>query len=420
MAEISKTLTELGLTAAGGRDATITGLTVDSRAVKKGMLFAALPGVKVHGASFIGTALAQGTTAILTDSKGAALAADELAASDAAVIVAQDPRQTLAQTASLWFGPHPSTVVAVTGTNGKTSVSTFARQIWEELQIAGVNLGTTGVEGAWSHPLKHTTPEPITLHRVMAEATAEGITHVAMEASSHGLDQRRLDGVILAAAAFTNFTQDHLDYHETFEAYFQAKMGLFTRVLPDDAVAVINLDDPKGAELAALVRDKGQGLITVGHGAEADLRLLAHRYDATGQDLRLSYQGVTYQTRLSLIGGFQSENVILAAGLVIAAGARAGDVMATLPALTGVRGRMQLAATRKNGASVFVDYAHTPDAIATALGLGQPSRGSTTRIRSRPKFSMARAAPPIFSPICGRTRTKTGGIIGAPHLVTCG
>lgn len=223
MAEISKTLTELGLTAAGGRDATITGLTVDSRAVKKGMLFAALPGVKVHGASFIGTALAQGATAILTDSKGAALAADELAASDAAVIVAQDPRQTLAQTASLWFGPHPSTVVAVTGTNGKTSVSTFARQIWEELQIAGVNLGTTGVEGAWSHPLKHTTPEPITLHRVMAEATAEGITHVAMEASSHGLDQRRLDGVILAAAAFTNFTQDHLDYHETLKPIFKRR-----------------------------------------------------------------------------------------------------------------------------------------------------------------------------------------------------
>ena len=372
MAEISKTLTELGLTAAGGRDATITGLTVDSRAVKKGMLFAALPGVKVHGASFIGTALAQGATAILTDSKGAALAADELAASDAAVIVAQDPRQTLAQTASLWFGPHPSTVVAVTGTNGKTSVSTFARQIWEELQIAGVNLGTTGVEGAWSHPLKHTTPEPITLHRVMAEATAEGITHVAMEASSHGLDQRRLDGVILAAAAFTNFTQDHLDYHETFEAYFQAKMGLFTRVLPDDAVAVINLDDPKGEQVAGICADRGQEVIGVGRHPNARLRLTGQRFDEMGQDLLFMWQGEAHQTRLNLIGGFQADNVLLAAGLVIAAGADADSVFETLPHLSTVRGRMELAARRENGASVFVDYAHTPDAIATALKAMRP------------------------------------------------
>jgi len=372
MAEISKTLTDLGLTAAGGREATITGITVDSRAVKEGMLFAALPGVKVHGAAFIGTALAQGATAILTDAKGAALAADALAASNAAVIVAQDPRQALAQTASLWFGPHPGTVVAVTGTNGKTSVSTFARQIWEELQIPGVNLGTTGVEGAWSHPLKHTTPEPITLHRVMAEATAEGITHVAMEASSHGLDQRRLDGVILAAAAFTNFTQDHLDYHETFEAYFQAKMGLFTRVLPDDAVAVINLDDPKGVQVAGICAKRGQEVIGVGRHPKARLRLTGQRFDETGQDLLFMWQGEAHQTRLNLIGGFQADNVLLAAGLVIAAGADADSVFETLPNLSTVRGRMELAARRENGASVFVDYAHTPDAIATALKAMRP------------------------------------------------
>jgi UDP-N-acetylmuramoyl-L-alanyl-D-glutamate--2,6-diaminopimelate ligase len=205
---------------------------------------------------------------------------------------------------------------------------------------------------------------------MLAAAAEAGVTHAAMEASSHGLDQRRLDGVRLKAAGFTNFTQDHLDYHKTFEAYFAAKAGLFTRILPPEGVAVVNINDAKGAELA--VMRKGQGLITVGHAPEADLRILGQRFDATGQDLRLSFKGMTYQTRLNLIGGFQAENVALAAGLVIAAGEPAGDVFAALPYLTGVRGRMQLAATRKNGASVFVDYAHTPDAIATALTALRP------------------------------------------------
>jgi len=186
------------------------------------------------------------------------------------VIIAQDPRQTLAQTASLWFGPHPANVVAVTGTNGKTSVSTFCRQIWDIMGLAAVNLGTTGVEGAWTYPLNHTTPEPITLHRVMAEATRHGITHTAMEASSHGLDQRRLDGVVLSAAGFTNFSQDHLDYHETFEAYFDAKMGLFTRVLSEDGVAVVNLDDPHGAQVASICMARGQEVIGVGRHPDAN------------------------------------------------------------------------------------------------------------------------------------------------------
>ncbi|MFT5630887.1 MAG: UDP-N-acetylmuramoyl-L-alanyl-D-glutamate--2,6-diaminopimelate ligase [Gammaproteobacteria bacterium] len=372
MGQQTKSLAALGLAAQSGRDAQITGLTVDSRNVKTGMLFAALPGTAVHGAEFIQYALRMGAAAILTDPKGAEIAAIELAASDAALIIAQDPRQTLALTASLWSGAHPRTVVAVTGTNGKTSVSTFARQIWEEMGIAGVNLGTTGVEGAWTHPLKHTTPEPITLHRVMAEATAQGITHVAMEASSHGLDQRRLDGVVLAAAGFTNFTQDHLDYHETFEAYFNAKMGLFTRVLADDGVAVINLDDPMGQRVADICVDRGQEVIGVGRSVDARLRLTGQRFDATGQDLLFEWQGKAHQTRLNLIGGFQADNVLLAAGLVIAAGANPLDVFDTLPHLTTVRGRMELAATRDSGAAVFVDYAHTPDAVATALKAMRP------------------------------------------------
>lgn len=367
-----KSLAELGLRAQGGREAQITGLAVDSREVKPGFLFAALPGAKVHGGEFIQYALRMKAGAILTDAEGARIAAAELAASDAALIVAQDPRQALAQTASLWFGAHPATVVAVTGTNGKTSVSTFCRQIWEELGITGVNLGTTGVEGAWSHPLKHTTPEPITLHRVMAEAAKNGVTHVAMEASSHGLDQRRLDGVLLAAAGFSNFSQDHLDYHHTFEAYFAAKMGLFNRVLSDDGVAVINLDDPKSAEVVAICAARGQEVIGVGRHPNARLRLTGQRFDATGQEVLFEWQGRARQARLALIGGFQAENVLLAAGLVIAAGADPADVFDTLPHLTTVRGRMELAATRDNGAAVFVDYAHTPDAVETALKAMRP------------------------------------------------
>ncbi|AKS45651.1 UDP-N-acetylmuramoylalanyl-D-glutamate--2,6-diaminopimelate ligase [Octadecabacter temperatus] len=368
----SSTLTGLGLHAQGGQEATITGLTVDSREVGEGTLFFALPGSTVHGAEFIQYALRMGAAAVLTDAQGAEIAAKELAESDAALIIAEDPRGALAQTASLWFGAHPETVIAVTGTNGKTSVSTFARQIWIEMELAAVNLGTTGVEGAWTHPLKHTTPEPITLHRTMAQAKAEGITHVAMEASSHGLDQRRLDGVILAAAGFTNFTQDHLDYHETFEAYFDAKMGLFTRLLPEEGVAVINIDDPKGPEVVELAEARGLETITVGRSADARLQLTGQRFDGTGQEILFDWQRGSHKARLNLIGGFQADNVLLAAGLVIAAGGDPEEAFDTLPYLTTVRGRMQHAATRKNGGSVFVDYAHTPDAVATALKAMRP------------------------------------------------
>lgn len=366
------TLAALGLHAQGGVEVTITGLTVDSRKVTDGTLFFALPGSTVHGGEFIQYALRMGASAVLTDAKGAAIAAKELAASGAALIIAEDPRGALAQTASLWFGAHPETVIAVTGTNGKTSVSTFARQIWIEMELAAVNLGTTGIEGAWTHPLKHTTPEPITLHRAMAQARAEGITHVAMEASSHGLDQRRLDGVVLAAAGFTNFTQDHLDYHHTFEAYFNAKMGLFTRLLPDDGVAVINIDDPKGPEVVEIAQHRGLEVITVGRSDAARLKLTAQRFDATGQEILFDWQRGSHKVRLNLIGGFQADNVLLAAGLVIAAGGDPEEAFDTLPYLTTVRGRMQHAATRENGGSVFVDFAHTPAAIATALQAMRP------------------------------------------------
>lgn len=364
-------LSSLGLTARAGANPMITGIAVDSREVREGTLFAAMPGSRVHGAEFIQYALRMGAAAVLTDAAGAKLAAEELAGSDAALVVSDSPREALARTAALWFGGQPATMIAVTGTNGKTSVSTFVRQIWVEMGLPAVNLGTTGVEGAWAAPLAHTTPDPITLHRTLAEAAQNGITHAAMEASSHGLDQRRLDGVTLKAAGFTNFTQDHLDYHETFEAYFAAKAALFARVLPEDGTAVVNIDDEKGVDIAAIARARGCEVITVGRDG-GDLHLQGQRFDATGQDLRFTWRGKTYQKRLNLIGGFQGDNVLLAAGLVIACGADPQEVFDTLPHLTTVRGRMQLAATRDNGAAVFVDYAHTPDAVATALAAMRP------------------------------------------------
>ena len=368
----TKSLSALGLTARGRRDADITGLSVDSRDVREGHLFAALPGVNAHGAQFIGMALEAGASVILTNAAGAKIAEQELAGSDAALVVAENPRQALAFAAALWFGAQPEVMVAVTGTNGKTSVATFVRQIWMQLGLEAVNLGTTGVEGAWEMPLKHTTPEPITLHRALAKAARAGVTHAAMEASSHGLEQRRLDGVQLVAAGFTNFSQDHLDYHETFDAYFDAKSALFDRVLPAEGVAVINIDTPHGIDMADVAMQAGQELLAVGKAREADLRLLAQRFDATGQEVRMAYGGRIHQMKLALIGGFQAENAMLAAGLAIASGCDPEEVLLTLPRLKSVRGRMELAATRENGAAVFVDYAHTPDAVATALQALRP------------------------------------------------
>lgn len=372
MVEAAKTLADLGLRAQNGRDARISGLAVDSRVVRPGFLFAALPGVKAHGAEFITYALRMGASAVLTDRAGADIAREALAGSAAALVLAEDPRQALAFAAALWFGRQPETVVAVTGTNGKTSVATFTRQIWAELGHEAANIGTTGVEGAYAAPSSHTTPEPLTLHRLLADMAAAGVSHAAMEASSHGLAQRRLDGVRLTAAAFTNFTQDHLDYHATFEEYFAAKAGLFTRVLPPEGSAVINIDDPRGVELVGLARSRGQQVLTVGTVAGADLRILGQRFDATGQDLRFAWKGVPFMARLALIGGFQAANVLAAAALAIAGGETPEAVFAVLPRLTTVRGRMQLAATRENGAAVFVDYAHTPDAVETALRALRP------------------------------------------------
>tara|TARA_R110002110_G_scaffold83981_2_gene218093 strand:+ start:2398 stop:3852 length:1455 start_codon:yes stop_codon:yes gene_type:complete len=362
---MQKTLSELGLT--GAADLRIGGLSVDNRKTRPGDLFAALPGAVTHGARFAADALNRGAVAILTDPAGAAILPEGTPA-----IVVEDPRAALAFAAALMAGSQPDVMVAVTGTNGKTSVASFTRQLWETMGFSAANIGTTGVEGAFHASSVHTTPEPITLHRLLADMADAGITHAAMEASSHGLDQRRLEAVRLAAAGFTNLTQDHLDYHGTMEAYLAAKTGLFDRLLPGDGVAVVNLDDPHGPDIAAACESRGQEIIGVGRNAAARILLTGQRFDATGQQVLFRWQGRAHSVRLDLIGGFQAANALLAAGLVIGGGEDPEATFAALPSLTGVRGRMQLAASRHGGAAVFVDYAHTPDAVATALQALRP------------------------------------------------
>lgn len=430
MAPRATRLSDLGLTARAGRDPALSGVTADSRAVRAGMLFAALPGTAVHGAQFIGTALEQGAAAVLTDATGARLAAEVLADTDVALVVAEDPRAALACAAALWFGAQPEVMIAVTGTNGKTSVATFTRQIWAALGHEAINIGTTGIEGAWTAPSGHTTPDPVTLQKLLAAAAQGGVTHAAMEASSHGIDQRRLDGVRLRAGGFTNLTQDHLDYHGTMEAYFEAKAQLFTRLLPEDAVAVVNLDGAKGSEMAELALGRGLRVLTVGKGQGADLQIAATRPDPTGQEVRYLWQGRAFQTRLALIGAFQAENVAVAAGLAIAAGDAPEAVLGVLPRLTGVRGRMQLAATRKNGAAVYVDYAHTPDAIETALRALRPhvmgriivvfgAGGDRDRTKRPLMGAAAQAHADVLYVTDDNPRTEDPGSIRAAILAAC-
>lgn len=367
-----KTLTDLGLTARSGKLAVITGVSSDSRAVIPGSLFAALPGTNLHGARFVETALYKGATAILTDQAGVELAQGALSKFDPALVVAENPRQALAHVAALWYGQHPETMVAVTGTNGKTSVANFTRQIWSLIGYNAINLGTTGVEGTWQAPLAHTTPDPLTLHKTLANAAREDITHAAMEASSHGLEQNRLDAVLLQAAGFTNFSQDHLDYHKSFEAYFAAKELLFSHVLPPDGSVVINIDDPKGLILAEAAHERGQNVLTTGRTMGADLRMLDQRFDLDGQDILFSFNDVRMRAHLDLIGGFQADNLMVAIGLCIMSGSDPEQVFSVIPEIEPVRGRMQFAARRDNEAAVFVDYAHTPDAVRAALAALRP------------------------------------------------
>ncbi|MEM1341711.1 MAG: UDP-N-acetylmuramoyl-L-alanyl-D-glutamate--2,6-diaminopimelate ligase [Pseudomonadota bacterium] len=366
-----KTLSSLGLTPRHGGDISVRGLSLDSRSTQTGELFAALPGSQVHGAQFVAAALERGAAAILTDAEGAKIAGD-LPPSTGLVITAE-PRAALARAAALWYGAQPEHVVAVTGTNGKTSIASFTRQIWSALGYEAASIGTIGVEGAYSAPGIHTTPDPLTLHRLLADMAEAGVTHVAMEASSHGLDQNRLDGVALSAAAFSNLTQDHLDYHGSMEAYLAAKLRLFTELLPATGTVVTNLEDPAAADLAQSAQARDQAVLSIGAiGQSGDIAITGRRLDETGQTLLFKYLDRPFQARLNLIGAFQAMNALSAAGLAIATGARPEDVFGALPRLSGVRGRMQLAARRASGAPVYVDYSHTPASLEIALKALRP------------------------------------------------
>ena len=368
-----RTLADLGLAEGlvlGPRPdpaAPVAGLCADSRETKDGFVFAALPGTRLDGAEFAPYAVRMGAVAVIASLDGALRARDLIGGLPVPFLIDDDPRRRLALAAAAFHDAQPATLVAVTGTNGKTSVASFARQLWAAQGFAAASFGTTGVEGAYAAPLAHTTPEPITLHRALAAAAKAGVTHAALETSSHGLAQRRADGCRFAAGALTIVTRDHLDYHRDYADYAAAKLGLFARVLPEGAAAVINADDPVFPAAADLCRERRLRLLAVGRGPEADLRILGADFHDAGQTLRFAWRGAERRADLALIGGFQALNALTAAGLCIGAGADAEATLSALARLRGVRGRMEEVARRANGARVFVDYAHTPDALAAAL-----------------------------------------------------
>ena len=359
-------LSELIPQAAAG-DVEIAGLASDSRDVQPGFLFAALAGTRAHGPDFIPDAVGRGAAAVLAPE-----GTDPALAQGIALVTDPNPRQRLALAAARYFGPQPEVVVCVTGTNGKTSVADFTRQIWRASGRKAASLGTLGVNagGEW-RPLRHTTPDPIELHRVLAELAEDGIEHLALEASSHGLAQYRLDGVRVAAAAFTNVTRDHMDYHPDADAYFAAKAGLFERVMAADGIAVLNADDERVARLAARCRARGQKVLTFGTG-EADIQLLTRHDTEAGQRLSIAAAGAVHEVVLPLPGAFQALNALAAVGLALATGVDAADAVQALHGVEGVPGRLQRVAGHPAGAAIFVDYAHTPDALAAALSGVRP------------------------------------------------
>jgi UDP-N-acetylmuramoyl-L-alanyl-D-glutamate--2,6-diaminopimelate ligase len=357
-----------GVTVQGSawQDVEITALGTDSREVGQGMLFAALPGSKLDGSSFIPQALARGAAAVLADAsfKGGDLGVP--------LILDPQPRRRLALIAARFYQKQPRCVAAVTGTNGKTSVVGFTRQLWAQLGHPAASLGTLGLErpaGPGAPGL--TTPDPIALHRLLAELAEDGIDHLALEASSHGLDQCRLDGVQIHAAAFTNLSRDHFDYHGDVVHYLAAKQRLFSELLVAEGTAVLNADQPQFGQLAGACRARGIAVLDYGRQAQR-LRLVDQAPQADGQILTVAIDGRTERIETGLVGAFQAANLLAALGLVLATGAQPDDALRRIGQLRGAPGRLQQVGTHPSGAPVFVDYAHAPDALDQVLRALRP------------------------------------------------
>ncbi|TPW33595.1 UDP-N-acetylmuramoyl-L-alanyl-D-glutamate--2,6-diaminopimelate ligase [Martelella alba] len=342
----------------------ISGLSADSRKITPGMLFVAIPGVKADGAGFVADAVSRGAAAVVSGSPVAGV--------DVPVLVCENPRLFLARAAAAFYHEQPAVMVAVTGTAGKTSVASFTRQIYARAGLGAAMIGTTGVVAPGRNDYGSlTTPDPVDLHKLLAELAGAGVTHAAMEASSHGLDQYRLDGVRLSAAAFTNLGRDHMDYHPTVDDYFAAKMHLFDRVLPKGFPAVINADDAFSERAAAAAKAAGHDVLTVGrNGAFLTLKRAEQKRDSQFAEIR--HGGENYEVELPLAGDFQIANALVAAGLAIATGVSPATAISALGSLEGAPGRLQLVGKSPDGALAYVDYAHKPDALEKVLAAVRP------------------------------------------------
>jgi UDP-N-acetylmuramoyl-L-alanyl-D-glutamate--2,6-diaminopimelate ligase len=348
----------------------IRGVTADSRKVREGFLFAALPGSRIDGRTFAAGAVSAGAAAVL--------AAEPMPELPIPVVASHDPRRAYALAAAHFWGAQPPVVVAVTGTNGKTSVAAFCRQIFNACGHRAASMGTLGVcatgpDGfeAQLTPPGLTTPDAADVAELAARLAGMGVTHLALEASSHGVDQRRLDGLSISAAGFLNLTQDHLDYHGTMEAYRAAKLRLFETLLPRGGTAVLNADSDAYGAFASAAVSAGQGVISVGEAGQG-LRLVSREATPEGQRLIVAYGHQVFDVRLPLVGAYQASNALVAAGLCIAAGETADDVLAALGGLQGAPGRLQRVGTGRRGGEAYVDYAHTPDGLVTVLKALRP------------------------------------------------
>jgi len=358
-------LSDLTSAAAGGPDPSVTGFAIDHRKVAPGTVFGAFRGSAVNGEDFIPAAVRAGAVAVV--------ARPETMVEGAAHVADPEPRQAFARLAARFFAPFPATVAAVTGTNGKTSVVEMTRQLWRLAGRHAASVGTLGVATADDRVVTGlTTPDVVTFLANAGGLAREGVTHLAFEASSHGLTQYRTEGLRVSAAAFTNLSRDHLDYHGDMAAYLTAKLRLFAEVLDPAGAAVVWADDPEAPRVVDLARERGNRLLTVGARGDA-IRLTGREPSATGQVLMLeTADGAAHRVTLPLIGAYQAANALVAAGLVIATGGDQAPTLAALSRLQPVRGRLERAVTTTEGAPVYVDYAHTPDAIEAAAAALRP------------------------------------------------